>query len=45
MVFTGLSTLPFEHLGSPITPELEQLVAERAAIARYSLRLMAETGG
>lgn len=43
MVFTGLSTMPFEHLGSPITPELEELVAERAAIARYSLRLLAET--
>jgi hypothetical protein len=44
MVFTGLSTLPFEHLGSPVTPELTELVAQRAAIARFSLDLLQQTG-
>jgi hypothetical protein len=43
MLFTGLSTLPFEHLEAPITPELEHVVAQRAAIARHSLRLLEET--
>ena len=40
MLFTGLSTLPFEHLEAPPTDELHQLAAERAAIARFSLDLL-----
>jgi len=44
MLFTGLSTLPFEYLEAPVTPELEHLVAQRAAIARHCLRLLEETG-
>jgi aminoglycoside/choline kinase family phosphotransferase len=44
MVFTGLSTLPFEHLGEPPTPELHAVAAERAAIARFSLDLVDSTG-
>ena len=43
MLFTGLSTLPFEHLEAPVTPELEHQVAQRAAIARHCLHLLEET--
>lgn len=43
MIFVGLSTLPFEHLGAPVTPKLEHAAAERAAIARFSLDLLAQT--
>ena len=43
MIFTGLSTLPFEHLGEPPTPELHAVAAERAAIARFSLDLLDST--
>ena len=43
LVFTGLSTLPFEHLDSPPTPELHHVAAERAAIARFSLDLVDAT--
>lgn len=45
LVFTGLSTLPFEHLGSPPAPELHELAATRASVARFSLDLVEETGG
>ena len=40
MVWVGLSTLPFEHLDAPVTPELEHVAAERAATARFSLDLL-----
>jgi len=43
MLFTGLSTLPFEHLGTQPTPTLHQIAAERAAIARFSLDLLDAT--
>lgn len=43
MIFTGLSTLPFEHLESPPTEELHRVAAERAAIARFSLELLDAT--
>jgi len=43
VTFTGLSTLPFEHLDSPPTPELHRIAAERAAIARFSLDLLDKT--
>jgi hypothetical protein len=36
-VFTGLSSMPVEHLGSPPSPELDQLAASRAAITTYCL--------
>jgi hypothetical protein len=45
LIFTGLSTLPFEHLGAPPTPELHALAADRARIARFSLDLVETTGG
>lgn len=43
MIFTGLSTLPFEFLDQEITPDLEHLASERAAIARHSLDLLDAT--
>jgi hypothetical protein len=43
MIYTGFSTLPFEHLDSEPTPELHQVAADRAAIARFSLDLLAAT--
>lgn len=43
MLFTGLSTLPFEHLDTQPTPALHQVAADRAAIARFSLDLLEAT--
>jgi thiamine kinase-like enzyme len=43
MLFTGLSTLPFEHLEAPPTEELHRVAAERAEIARFSLDLLDAT--
>ncbi len=44
MIFTGLSTLPFELLEAEPTPELHRVAAQRAAIARFSLDLLERTG-
>jgi phosphotransferase family enzyme len=43
MLFTGLSTIPLEHLGEEPTPELHAVAAERAAIARFALDLLDAT--
>ena len=43
MLFTGLSTLPLEHLDAPLTPELLAMAAERAEIARFALDLLDAT--
>lgn len=43
MLFTGLSTLPFEHFGTHPTPTLHQIAADRATIARFSLDLLDAT--
>lgn len=43
MIFTGLSTLPVEHLDSEPTPALHHVAAQRAAIARFSLDLLERT--
>lgn len=43
MLFTGLSTPPFEHLGTDPTPALHRVAADRAAIARFSLDLLDAT--
>ena len=43
MIFTGLSTLPFELLEQEVTPALRDVAASRAAIARYSLDLLDAT--
>lgn len=42
-VFTGLSSMPFEHLGAQLNPELERLAATRAAIATYCLNRVEAT--
>jgi hypothetical protein len=42
-VFTGLSSMPFEHLGAPPSPALDRLAATRAAIATYCLDLVQAT--
>ena len=43
MIFTGLSSLPLEHLATEPTPALHRIAAERAAIARFSLNLLDRT--
>jgi hypothetical protein len=40
LIFTGLSTLPFDLLDAEPTPELHRVAAHRAAIARFSLDLV-----
>jgi hypothetical protein len=40
LLFVGLSALPFEMLEAPPSTELERLVAERAALATFSLDLV-----
>lgn len=42
-VFSGLSTMPFEHLAAPMSPELKRLAASRAAITTYCLDLVEAT--
>jgi hypothetical protein len=44
LIFTGLSTLPFEHLGEVPTTELQLIASDRAEIARFSLDLVDATG-
>ena len=43
LVFTGFSTLPFDLLGEPVTPELIEVARARAAIAAHSLDLLDAT--
>ena len=43
LLFVGLSSPPFEMLEAPPSPELEHLVAERAALATFSLDLVDAT--
>ncbi|MET1060849.1 MAG: phosphotransferase [Nocardioides sp.] len=43
LIFTGLSTLPFEHLDQAPTEDLATMARERAAIARFSLELVDAT--
>lgn len=43
LLYTGLSCLPFEHLGAPPTPALHRLAGERARIARFVLDLVQVT--
>ena len=44
LIFTGLSSLPLEHLDAEPTPALHAVAAEKAAIARFSLDLVDATG-
>jgi hypothetical protein len=43
LLFSGLSALPFEHLGEPVDDELLRVARERAAAARFLLDLVDET--
>jgi hypothetical protein len=43
LLFTGLSAVPFEHLGEPVTDELLRVARERAAAARFLLDLVDAT--
>ena len=43
LIYSGLTTVPFELLDAPITPELEAIALERAAIARFCLDLVDRT--
>lgn len=42
MLFTGLSSPPFEYLADEVTPALQHMASERAAIARFALDLLDE---
>ncbi len=44
MLFSGFSSLPFEHLGDPPSPELDALAADRAALSTYCLDLVGAPG-
>ncbi len=43
MLFTGLSTPPFEHLDTDPTPALHHMATDRATIARFTLDLLDAT--
>ena len=43
LIFTGLSSVPFELLEAEPTPELQQVARQRADIARFSLDLLDST--
>jgi hypothetical protein len=43
LMFAGFSAIPFEHLGSEPTRELQRIAGERAQSARFILDLVAET--
>lgn len=43
VIFSGLSAIPVEYLGSAPTPELHRVTAERAAAARFMLDLVDAT--
>ena len=43
LLFTGLSAIPFEHLGEPVTDRLVQVAHGRAAAARFLLDLVDTT--
>ncbi len=43
LLFSGLSAIPFEHLGKPPTTELHRIADERAQAARFMLDLVAAT--
>jgi hypothetical protein len=43
LLFTGLSAVPFEHLGEPVTDDLLRVSRERAAAATFLLDLVDTT--
>ncbi|MEO8829029.1 phosphotransferase [Lapillicoccus sp.] len=44
LIFSGLSSMPFEHLQSPPSPQMERLASDRATLATYCLDLVESTG-
>jgi hypothetical protein len=44
LIFSGLSSMPFEHLDAAPSPQLTGLAANRAALATYCLNLVDSTG-
>jgi hypothetical protein len=44
LIFSGLSSMPFEHLDAAPSPKLTNLAADRAALATYCLNLAEATG-
>lgn len=44
LLFSGLSSMPFEHLETPSSPQLDTLAADRAALATYCLDMVERTG-
>ena len=40
LIMTGLSTVPFDLFDAPLTPEIQRVAADRAALARYALDLV-----
>ena len=45
LLYTGLSSVPWEHLGSPPSEELAELARARAAIATYAMDRADATAG
>jgi hypothetical protein len=43
LIFSGMSAIPFEHLGATPTPELHRVAAERASMLRFMLDLVDST--
>jgi hypothetical protein len=43
LLMTGLSTVPFDLFNAPMTPEVQQIAVDRAAVARYALDLVDAT--
>lgn len=44
MIYSGISSLPFEHLDSPPSPELTTIASDRAVLTTYCLDLVDRTG-
>lgn len=44
LIFSGLSSMPFEHLDSPPSSQLDTLAADRAKLAAYCLDMVERTG-
>jgi len=44
LLFTGVSAFPWDHVHGPVTPQLQELAADRAVLTRYVLDLAETTG-
>jgi hypothetical protein len=45
LFYAGISAVPVDDLGLPVTPALVESAAQAAAVARFSLDLLEATGG